>query len=186
MNVTNFLWHYFLCEPFQNDDIPRSDWKLDQLKKYCSDNKLKVVAFHGKRAAQGVTVVKDYWDAARRYLDKTGAHLKYRADRIFASYGIRCVRLPPYHPGDNLTPKMWFPDFFFPHDHFILKKSTWLISAVFCCSILVVARLKLQKSVLKVNLENYSLIGDAYIFGVKMSLILSRAQSYWYVLFICL
>ena len=106
MNVTNFLSHYFLCKPFQNDDIPRSDWKLDQLKKYCSDNKLKVVAFHGKRAAQGVTVVKDYWDAARRYLDKTGAHLKYRADRIFASYGIRCVRLPPYHPGDNLTPKM--------------------------------------------------------------------------------
>ena len=114
MHVINFLWHYFLCEPFQNDDIPRSDWKLDQLKKYCSDNKLKVVAFHGKRAAQGVTVVKDYWDAARRYLDKTGAHLKYRADRIFASYGIRCVRLPPYHPGGwQFDPKDLISGFFF-------------------------------------------------------------------------
>jgi hypothetical protein len=96
---TNFYNTGNFCDPFQNDDIPRSDWKVDQYKKYCTDNKIKVVAFHGKKAAQGITVSKDYWDACKRYLDKTGAHLKYRADRIFASYGIRCVRLPPYHPG---------------------------------------------------------------------------------------
>ena len=78
----------------QHDYVPRSDWSVVKLKEYCLKNKLNVVRQDGKNKAP---VRKDYYDAARLHAEQNG--LRYKADSIMKSYGIRCVRLPPYHPG---------------------------------------------------------------------------------------
>ena len=91
--VTRIHFRFF----FQHDDVPRSDWKLSQFKEFCETKGLEVLPGKGKRA--GKLVLEDYKAVAMKYSNETG--MKYRADSIMKSYGIRCVRLPPYHPELN-------------------------------------------------------------------------------------
>ena len=51
---------------------------------------------HGKR---GKPIKKDYQDSVKKYLNDPS--IKYRAESILNNYGIKCVRLPPYHPELN-------------------------------------------------------------------------------------
>ena len=70
---------------------------MQQFKKFCTDKGLDVLPQFGKTA--GKRVLKDYALAAKLYVQETG--IKYRADTIMATYGVRCIRLPPYHPELN-------------------------------------------------------------------------------------
>ena len=81
----------------KRDDIPKSDWKLPQLKAFCEQKKIKVLPGNSKRS--GALVYKDYYQAAKKYCEDAG--IKYKADSIMESYGVLCVRLPPYHPELN-------------------------------------------------------------------------------------
>ena len=85
-----------------HDDVPNSKWTVGALKKFCADNNLTVTAENAKNK-KGTPVRKDFWDTANEFVSKTG--MKYRADTIMESYGIQCVRLPPYHP--ELNPIEW-------------------------------------------------------------------------------
>ena len=81
------------------DDVPRSTWTLERFKQYCADNNLTVVPTHSKRKGIKKPVLEDYKESALNHAESLG--LKYKADAILAEYGIRCVRLPPYHPELN-------------------------------------------------------------------------------------
>ena len=84
------------------DDVPRrSGWTLAKYIKYCADNNLTVIATHSqsKRGGPRKLVLDDYKESALNHAETLG--LKYKADTIMAQYGIRCVRLPPYHPELN-------------------------------------------------------------------------------------
>ena len=70
---------------------------MKQFKNFCKDKGIDVQPQFGKKA--GKLVLKDYAFAAKIYVQVTG--IKYRADAILKSYGVRCVRLPPYHPELN-------------------------------------------------------------------------------------
>ena len=76
---------------------------MSQFKEFCETKGLEVLPGKGKRA--GKLVLEDYKAVAMKYSDETG--LKYRADSILKEYGIRCVRLPPYHPELNPIGKFW-------------------------------------------------------------------------------
>ena len=80
-----------------HDDVPCSNWTLEKFKKYCSDNSLTVLPRYSKRP--GKLVLKDYKECALKHSELVGN--RYKADSIMAQYGIRCVRLPPYHPELN-------------------------------------------------------------------------------------
>ena len=85
------------------DDCPRSSWTLKQFKDYCEDNNLTVEPKHSKRVGKnGIKplVLEDYKEVALNHTE-TFWSSKYKADIILAEYGIRCVRLPPYHPELN-------------------------------------------------------------------------------------
>ena len=77
--------------------MPKSDWKLSQLKDFCEEKKIIVLPGNSKRP--GALVYKDYYEAAKKYCEDEG--IKYKADSIMESYGVLCVRLPPYHPELN-------------------------------------------------------------------------------------
>ena len=81
----------------KRDDVPKSDWKLSQLKDFCEEKKIIVLPGNSKRP--GALVYKDYYEAAKKYCEDAG--IKYKADSIMESYGVLCVRLPPYHPELN-------------------------------------------------------------------------------------
>ena len=81
----------------KRDDVPKSDWKLPQLKAFCEQKKIKVLPGNSKRS--GALVYKDYYQVAKKYCEDAG--IKYKADSIMESYGVLCVRLPPYHPELN-------------------------------------------------------------------------------------
>ena len=87
---------------FQREDIPRPGWALSKLKEFCKQNKLKPAARWGKR---GKPIKKDYEDCIKKYIEDTD-ECKYRAEEIMNSYGIVCIRLPPYHPevGGHFNP----------------------------------------------------------------------------------
>ena len=85
-----YLFDFLTCIFFiwiQSDDVPRSDWNVGQLKDYCLKHGLTVVRQDGKNKAP---VRKDYYDIARSHAEKNG--LRYKADSIMKSYGIKCVR----------------------------------------------------------------------------------------------
>ena len=85
-----YIFDFFTCIFFiliQADDVPRSDWNVAQLKDYCLKHGLTVVRQDGKNKAP---VRKDYYDIARVHAEKNG--LRYKADAIMKSYGIKCVR----------------------------------------------------------------------------------------------
>ena len=80
------------------DNIPNSKWVLPQYKKFCTENNLKVIPTHSK-AKKGRLVLADHKAAADKYVQDSG--VKYKADEIMKSYGVRCIPLPPYHPELN-------------------------------------------------------------------------------------
>ena len=63
-----------------------------------------MIPTHGKKI--GKLVKQDYIDAAKKYCLKTG--IKYKADTIIKSFGLRCIRLPPYHPELNPIGERFF------------------------------------------------------------------------------
>ena len=71
------------------------------MKEFCVNKGLVVEAKEGKR---GVPVRKDYWNSVKLYLQNCDE--KYRAEAIVREYGIRIIRLPPYHPELNPIGKL--------------------------------------------------------------------------------
>ena len=76
-------------------DIPRSNWAVDRIKDFCKLHDLEVFAVHGKK---GTPVKQDYMDAVNIYVEEQDC--KYQLDVVLESYGIKAIRLPPYHPGN--------------------------------------------------------------------------------------
>ena len=72
----------------------RHEAKIAELKKFCEDHNLPVLAQRGKRPGQIVRM--DYVDAVNIYLNNSD--VKYKAENIMKEYGVECLRLPPYHP----------------------------------------------------------------------------------------
>ena len=71
---------------FQCDDVPKSDWKKDQLKKWLEE---KGATFEENKKY----LKKDYWDMVKPIVDAMGP--KYNAEDIMNKYGVKCLRLPP-------------------------------------------------------------------------------------------
>ena len=98
-----------ICLPYPNnnlyqiqkDDIPKHDAKLEKLREFCLNKGLVVEAKEGKR---GIPIRKDYSNSVKLYLQNCDE--KYRAEAIVRSYGIRIIRLPPYHPELNPIGKL--------------------------------------------------------------------------------
>jgi hypothetical protein len=78
------------------EDIPRSGWSVARIKAFCKEHNLEIIVKKGKR---GKPVKQDYMDAVNRYVET--ADVIFRVDLILESYGIYCIRLPPYHPELN-------------------------------------------------------------------------------------
>ena len=76
-------------------DIPRPGWAIDRIKDFCKLHDLEVFAVHGKK---GKPVKQDYMDAVNIYVEQEDC--KYKLDVLLESYGIKAIRLPPYHPGN--------------------------------------------------------------------------------------
>ena len=76
-------------------DIPRPGWAVERIKDFCKLHDLEVKATHGKK---GKPVKQDYMDAVNIYVEKE--ECKYKLDVILKKYGIKPIRLPPYHPGN--------------------------------------------------------------------------------------
>ena len=75
-------------------DIPRPGWAVERIKDFCKLHDLEVTATHGKK---GKPIKQDYMDAVEIYIEKEDC--KYKLDVILKKYGIKAIRLPPYHPG---------------------------------------------------------------------------------------
>ena len=80
------------------DDIPHSNWLLSDYKKFCTEKELDVVPINSKRK-DGHLVKADYKAAADKFVEES--RIKYKADQIMKSYGVKCICLPPYHPELN-------------------------------------------------------------------------------------
>ena len=78
-------------------DIPRPGWAVERIKDFCKLHDLEVTATHGKK---GKPIKQDYMDAVEIYIEKEDC--KYKLDVILKKYGIKPIRLPPYHPGTFL------------------------------------------------------------------------------------
>ena len=77
-------------------DIPRPGWAVERIKDFCKLHDLEVTATHGKK---GKPIKQDYMDAVEIYIEKEDC--KYKLDVILKKYGIKAIRLPPYHPGTS-------------------------------------------------------------------------------------
>jgi hypothetical protein len=101
--LITYIFDFLTCILFiwiQADDVPRSDWNVGQLKDYCLKHGLTVVRQDGKNKAP---IRKDYYDIARVHAEKNG--LRYKADAIMKSYGIKCVRCGIY---SSFFLSLWF------------------------------------------------------------------------------
>ena len=47
----------------------------------------------------------DYWELVKPLIDDD---TKYRAEEIMKKYGVKCLRLPPFHPELNFIGKITF------------------------------------------------------------------------------
>ena len=77
------------------EDIPRSGWVVKRIKEFCELKGLEVISI-GKRGP----IKDDYMRAVDEYVERTDC--KYKVDVILKKYGIKAVRLPPYHPGEKI------------------------------------------------------------------------------------
>ena len=66
------------------------------MREFCLNKGLNVEAKEGKR---GIPIRKDYANSVKKYLQECDD--KYRAEAIVREYGIKIIRLPPYHPELN-------------------------------------------------------------------------------------
>ena len=98
--VDNASYHTKLC-----DDMPKSDWSLDQYKEFCYEKSLPVPPHYSKKAHLGHLVKQDYVEAAKKYVDASPE--KYQLERLCILYDIILVRLPPYHPELNPIEQIW-------------------------------------------------------------------------------
>jgi hypothetical protein len=98
--VDNASYHTKLC-----DDMPRSDWSLDQYKNFCYEKSLPVPPHYSKKAHLGHLVKQDFVEAAKKYVDASPE--KYQLERLCILYDILLVRLPPYHPELNPIEQIW-------------------------------------------------------------------------------
>ena len=71
------------------------------MREFCLNKDLVVEAKEGKR---GIPVRKDYLNSVKLHLQNCDE--KYRAEAIVRGYGIRIIRLPPYHPELNPIGKL--------------------------------------------------------------------------------
>ena len=71
------------------------------MREFCQNKGLTVEAKEGKR---GIPIRKDYMNSVKHYLEN--CEEKYRAEAIVREYGIRIIRLPPYHPELNPIGKL--------------------------------------------------------------------------------
>ena len=79
------------------EDIPRPGWVVKRIKDFCELKGLEVIPT-GKR---GGFIKEDYMRAVNEYVELTDC--KYKVDVILKKYGIKAVRLPPYHPGGDYS-----------------------------------------------------------------------------------
>ena len=82
-----------ILKSFQGDDIPRKNnknWRKPQLTNWLIEKKII-------EKGQNYTV-KEMWEMIDPLLESADV---YTAERIMQKYGIKCLRLPPYHPEFN-------------------------------------------------------------------------------------